>query len=63
MNGPPDMAIVDGDEAANAWCRDGGLRSAFRVIRDGSLRTAHAADLREWTPTNLRRPPSAALAV
>ncbi len=60
---PPDMAMVDGDQAANAWCHDGRLRSAFRVIRDGSLRTAHAADLRERTLTNLRRPLSAALAV
>jgi hypothetical protein len=58
---PPDM--VDGDQAANAWCHDGGLRSAFRVIRDGSLRTAHAADLRERTLTNLRRPLPAALAM
>ena len=60
---PPDMAMVDGDQAANAWCHDGGLRSAFRVIRDGSLRTAHAADLRERTLTNLRGPLPAALAV
>src|SRR3712207_6627587 len=60
---PPDMAMVDGDQAANAWCHDGGLRSAFRVIRAGSLRTAHAAELRERTLANLRRPLSAALAV
>ncbi len=56
MNGPPDMAMVDGDQAADAWCHDGGLRSAFRVIRDGSLRTARAADLRERTLTNCADP-------